>query len=95
MKKTIAALLIASSLLPAVSMAHEHHGGGHGMGWFLGGVLLGGLVAHEMDNNTIVYQSPPGTGYQRITVCSDVIVTDVYGISRLIKQCHFEYVPIN
>jgi hypothetical protein len=98
--------LIAALLIPLSSFAgpreHHHEGGHHewherygsGNGWaFFGGLILGGIIAHEVDGH---YYDQDDYEVRRITVCKDVPLYtrygDVYGYER---QCHEEWVRVN
>lgn len=79
---------------------HEH--GGHGFGWgeFVGGIILGGIIAHEVNGR---WYDDSYHEVRRITVCEDVMVRDAwgnpvrdfYGNFVVTKRCHDEWVYVN
>jgi len=103
MKKVIAGLLLATSLISTVAAAHEprifygehrgwapHYGGWWGPGPILAGVIIGGVLMHEIDVN-----AEPPVGYVRTVVCNQVMIgVDVYNRPVYQQQCHVEWVQV-
>ena len=105
-------LLLAALLIPITSFAdpdhhrdrdhHEwHERGGHfGWGEFVGGLILGGIIAHEINGH---YYDQDETEVRRVSVCNDYPVVDQYGRyvydqwGHMIteRRCHDEWVRIN
>jgi len=74
---------------------HEWHEHNRGFGWgeFLGGIVLGGIIAHEVGGH---YYDSQYNEIRQVTVCENVPIFDVYGnVIRFYQRCHQEWVRIN
>ena len=68
-----------------------HHGGWWGPFDVLAGVVIGGVIMHEIDVN-----AAPPAGYTRTVVCNQVMIgVDLYNRPVYQQQCHVEWVPLN
>ena len=78
---------------------HEHFWGGHrgwapyrggwwGPGSVLAGVIIGGVIMHDIDVN-----AQPYPGYTRTVVCQPWTYIDQWGRQITEQQCHVEWVP--
>jgi hypothetical protein len=98
-------MLIAALLMPLTTFAdpgehrehrehHEHYEGGNGAGWFLGGLILGGIIAHEAEDHH--YYDEQGYEVRRETVCVNVpYAYDRWGnVISFTQQCHEEWVRV-
>jgi len=73
--------------------AHEHHEG-HGFGWggIFGAIVLGGIVAHEVDG---YYYDTEDREVRRVVVCNDIPLYTRYGdIYAYQHVCHEEWVSV-
>ena len=80
----------------------EYHGGGNRFGWgeLVGGMILGGIIAHEIDGR---YYDNDRREVRRVTICNDYPIVDQYGryvfdpYGRMIteRRCHDEWVYVN
>lgn len=99
----LTATLFTATTANADFFHREHFWGGH-HGWYRGGVggwwggfpilagvVIGGVVMHEIDVNAQPYG--PYSGYIRTVVCNPWTYVDQWG--RLIneQQCHVEWIP--
>ena len=67
-----------------------HHGGWWGPFDVLAGVVIGGVIMHEIDVN-----AEPPVGYTRTVVCNQVMIgVDYYNRPVYQQQCHVEWVPV-
>jgi len=111
MKKLI---LIAALLIPVIAAQadpgdHRHErehrewhdrGGQWGWGEFVGGLILGGIIAHEVNGH---YYDNDEEEVRRITICNDVPVIDAYGHyvfdqwGHMVveRRCHDEWVRVD
>jgi hypothetical protein len=106
-------MLLAMFLIPITSFANpgehhrdrEHHewherGGHFGWGEFVGGLVLGGIIAHEVNGH---YYDNNEEEVRRIRVCNDSPVVDrdgryVYdqwGHMVIERRCHDEWIRDN
>ena len=104
-------LLIAALLIPfttALADPGEHHrdrdhheqGSHFGWGEFVGGLILGGIIAHEVNGH---YYDEDESEVRPVSVCHDYPVIDQYGRyvydnwGRMIteRRCHDEWVRVN
>jgi hypothetical protein len=102
MKKIILGLVLLSLSIPALADPGEHQRRGeryehehHGFGWgeFLGGVILGGIITHEVSGH---YYDNDDYEVRRIVVCNNVPLFTPYGVVYAYqRQCHEEWVRIN
>jgi hypothetical protein len=70
-----------------------HQRGGHfGWGEFVGGIILGSIVAHQVDGH---YYDNSEAEVRRITLCDNIYLYDQYGrFIRTERQCHDEWVRV-
>ena len=106
-------LLIAALMVPFATASadprehhdrdhHEWHERGSHFGWgeFVGGLILGGIGAHEINGH---YYNEDDDEVRRVTICRDVIVYDQWNHpvydnwGRMIteRRCHDEWVRVN
>jgi hypothetical protein len=78
---------------------NPYHGwrerGNRGFGWggFFGGIILGGIIVHEIDGQ---YYDENNIEVRRVLVCNDIPMYDQYGyIVRYEHRCHYEWIQVN
>ena len=103
--------LLMALFAAAPTLAHEpdHHrehrewherGGNFGWGEFVGGLVLGGIIAHEINGH---YYNRDEREVRRVTVCNDYPVVDQWGHyvydqwGHMIieRRCHDEWVRVD
>jgi hypothetical protein len=102
-KKVLLSFILATSVITSVAVADEHgrfYGGHHGWyhgshGWWgpgpiLAGVIIGGILMHDIDVNTV-----PPPDYERRVVCVPWTYYDQWGRQITEQQCHVEWVKVS